>query len=110
MSRPQYKSYAGESIEINYRPDTTSELLSSASCGCPDTTCNEPAFNANETLTTSLSNVGISDNGVAQEGSITESDIIYHNDTLPIADYTNALHNGLLTNGSKGEFVLITAP
>ena len=47
-------SHRQERIDANYRRDTTSELLSSITCGCPDST-REPIINMDSTIMTSCS-------------------------------------------------------
>ena len=60
MASPTCKSHRQERIDINYRPDTTSELLSQVTCGCPDSN-SEPIVNMDGTImTTCSSTTGVS--------------------------------------------------
>ena len=60
MVSPSNNLQRQEEIDVNYRRDTTSELLSSASCGCRSA-C-EPILNMDGTVTTCSSTAGIGNN------------------------------------------------
>ena len=87
-------SHRQERIDANYRRDTTSELLSSITCGCPDST-REPIINMDSTIMTSCSSTT---GGSAMNSGYNERESQNH--IQSVKALTNGIHQPYTSQGN----------
>ena len=86
-------SHRQERIDANYRPDTTSELLSSITCGCPDSN-REPIINMDSTIMTTCSSTT---GGSAMDSGYNERE--NQNHIQSVKAFTNNVHQPYTSPG-----------
>ena len=99
MASPSHTPQRQEQIDVNYRRDTNSELLSSASCG-RRSAC-EPILNMDGTITTWSSNAGTGDNFRRNNNNIERRN---HNQTNTA--FTNDENNFEQAYRNHGEIII----